>query len=372
MLLTKNKPTMKYFFAFALIAIVFASCSTDRDKIKKGEYKLIEVPSPSLKNALIDGKEIQKIGIYLPPSYTTTNKRYPVVYNLTGFTVHPGEFPPTGWIDSIMTRGYVEEMIFVEISGYNLFQGTMYANSSVTGNWEDFVTKDVIHYIDNHYRTIPERESRGIAGHSMGGGGCFNISLKHADKYAVAYPMSPAISVNDTLVDLMFNADTLLPFIDKLTNKLEGVDNSVFQQTLIHNIDTSNIDILWLLGYGMAFSENPGHPLRFDVPFYLNEDGNKEKNEEVYAAWQNGLSNIDAKLEKYEDNLLSYKHYSIDCGYYDEIVWLKAGVNHAMDLFEKKHIPFSAHWYDGDHVNRVADQMANRMMPIMSAYLEKE
>lgn len=130
-----------------------------------------ELPTPSLSDAVISPKETQKVDVYLPSSYNTSDKRYPVVYYLTGFTVHPGEVSPFQWIDSIMTNGYVEQMIFVQISGFNFYQGTMYANSPLTGNWEDFVTQDVIQFIDNNYRTLPERESRGIAGHSMGGGG---------------------------------------------------------------------------------------------------------------------------------------------------------------------------------------------------------
>lgn len=363
---------MKYLLHFTIIAFILLGCSTNNNQVKNGEYKLIEIPSPSLKNAIIDAKDTQIVGIYLPPSYHMSNKSYPVVYNLTGFTVHPGEFPPTQWIDSLMRHGFIEEMIFVEISGYNLFQGTMYANSSVTGNWEDFVTKDVIHYIDHTYRTIPHRESRGIAGHSMGGGGCFNISLKHADKYAVAYPMSPAIAMNDSLVDLMFDTDSTILLLDDLTQVLNGVENNDFQTVLSENIDTSNFNLLWLLGYGSAFSENIGHPLRFDMPYFIDENGNKKKDEEIYESWQNGFSNLDLKIEKYKNNLLSYRHYSIDCGYYDEIDFIRYGTKHAIDLFEKHNIPLSVHWYNGDHVNRVGEQMANRMMPIMSAYLMKE
>lgn len=363
---------MKYFLSLAVLIIAFASCTNQQTAKKKGTYKLIEIPSPSLSKALIDAKETQSVGIYLPPSYSSSTKHYPVVYNLTGFTVHPGEFPPTQWIDSLMVNGLIEEMIFVEISGFNLFQGTMYANSSITGNWEDFVTKDVIHYIDNHYRTIPQRKSRGISGHSMGGGGCFNISLKHADKYAVAYPMSPAISMIDSLVDLMFDNDSTIMLLNDLSKTMTEVSNERFQAELCKNIDTTNFDLLWLLGYGMAFSENPDQPLRFNVPYYFDKNGNRTKDQEVYEVWQNGLSNIEAKISRYKENLLSYRHYAIDCGYYDGIDFIKDGTKYAINAFQKNNIPLSTHWYDGDHVNRVAEQMSNRMMPIMSVYLEKE
>lgn len=363
---------MKYINGLFVLVTVLLLVGCNSNKVNNGEYKLVEVPSPSLKSAFIDAKETQKVGIYLPPSYNKSTKEYPVVYNLTGFTAHPGEYPPTVWIDSIMRNGLVEEMIYVEISGYNLFQGTMYANSTITGNWEDFVTKDVIHFIDNNYRTIPTREARGISGHSMGGGGCFNISLKHSDKFAVAYPMSPALAMNDSLVDLMFDQDTLFSYLDKLSLNLINVNSSDFQKVLTQLIDTSNIDLLWLLGYAYAFAEDLEKPLLFDLPYYIDENGEKIKKEEVYSKWQNGFGNLETKIIKHKNDLLNYRIYAIDCGYSDEIEFLKQGTRHAIDLFEANNIPISTHWYDGDHVNRVAEQMANRMMPLMSMYLQKE
>ena len=57
----------------------------------------------------------------------------------------------------------------------------MYSNSVTTGDWETFVAKDLVGYIDSHYRTLARRESRGLAGHSMGGYGTMRIGMKYPD-----------------------------------------------------------------------------------------------------------------------------------------------------------------------------------------------
>ena len=62
---------------------------------------------------------------------------------------------------------------------------------STTGDFEKFIAHDVVAYIDAHYRTIPERTSRGLVGHSMGGYGASRIGMKHPDVFGSLYIMSP-------------------------------------------------------------------------------------------------------------------------------------------------------------------------------------
>ena len=69
--------------------------------------------------------------------------------------------------------------------------GSMYSSSVTTGDFENFIAHDVVSYIDAHYRTIADRMSRGLVGHSMGGYGATRIGMKHADVFGSLYIMSP-------------------------------------------------------------------------------------------------------------------------------------------------------------------------------------
>jgi S-formylglutathione hydrolase FrmB len=60
----------------------------------------------------------------------------------------------------------------------------MYSNSPTTGDWEAYVTHDLVDYIDSHYRTIAGRDSRPLAGHSMDGYGTLRIGMKHPEVYS--------------------------------------------------------------------------------------------------------------------------------------------------------------------------------------------
>jgi len=92
-------------------------------------------------------------------------------------------------IDRAIAQGS-REMIVVMPDAYTIYRGSMYSNSVTTGDGEGFVTRDLVTYVDSHYRTIPGRASRDLAGHSMGGYGTIRIGMKHPDMFSSFYAMS--------------------------------------------------------------------------------------------------------------------------------------------------------------------------------------
>ena len=133
--------------------------------------------------------------VFLPPSYASDrNRRYPVVYALHGYSIGAEQWtqeihvPQT--IEGAFARG-AREMIVVLPDSKTVHNGSMYSSSVTTGDYETFIARDVVAYVDAHYRTIPRRESRGLVGHSMGGYGASRIGMKHSDVFGSLYIMSP-------------------------------------------------------------------------------------------------------------------------------------------------------------------------------------
>jgi enterochelin esterase-like enzyme len=111
--------------------------------------------------------------IFLPPAYNQNRtRRYPVVYALRGYSIgaeqwtHGIHVPQT--IEGAFGRG-ADQMIVVLPDAKTVHNGSMYSSSVTTGDFENYIARDVVSYIDAHYRTIASRESRGLVGHSMGG-----------------------------------------------------------------------------------------------------------------------------------------------------------------------------------------------------------
>ena len=104
-------------------------------------------------------------------------------------------------------------MIVVSPNAFNKYWGSFYTNSSVTGNWGDFIVEDLINYIDRNFRTLPQKESRGLAGHSMGGYGAMWLIMNNPSIFNEVYTLSghpefEGLYLDDNMIDAV-NAPSL-------------------------------------------------------------------------------------------------------------------------------------------------------------------
>src|SRR5579863_4377519 len=132
----------------------------------------IKVHGTSLEGNLEGDAVDRDVIVFLPPSYAKDkHRRYPVVYALHGYSIgaeqwtHEIHVPQT--IEGASAKGS-KEMIVVLPDSKTIYNGSMYSSSMTTGDFENFIAHDLVEYVDAHYRTIPERASRGLVGHSMG------------------------------------------------------------------------------------------------------------------------------------------------------------------------------------------------------------
>jgi hypothetical protein len=121
--------------------------------------------------------------IWLPPDYVTSSRRYPVVYWLHGRNnTESSDQYPVHYLAEAVEKGALPAMIMVFASGGSQ---TNYCDS-YDGKYlgETTVIKELIPYIDQHYRTIASRDGRSIQGMSMGGFGCMRLGLKYPDLFS--------------------------------------------------------------------------------------------------------------------------------------------------------------------------------------------
>jgi len=121
--------------------------------------------------------------IWLPPGYETSSHRYPVVYWLHGRNnTESSDQYPVHFLAAAIEKGMLPPMILVFASGGSQ---TNYCDS-YDGKYlgETTVIKELIPYMDQHYRTIASRDGRSIQGMSMGGFGCMRLGLKYPDLFS--------------------------------------------------------------------------------------------------------------------------------------------------------------------------------------------
>ena len=181
--------------AFKMMAQVQTEVPPLIPNAKPVAVERIKVHGMSLEGNLENDAVERDVLVFLPPSYGKEKKRrYPVIYALHGYSIgaeqwsHEIHVPQT--VEGAFAQG-VKEMIVVLPDSKTLYNGSMYSSSVTTGDFERFVSRDLVGYIDGHYRTIPTRLCRGLVGHSMGGYGATRIGMKHSDVFGSLYIMSP-------------------------------------------------------------------------------------------------------------------------------------------------------------------------------------
>jgi S-formylglutathione hydrolase FrmB len=129
--------------------------------------------------------------VILPAGYENSVRRYPVLYLLHGIGDHYD-----GWVKNTNLVEYARPypLIIVMPEGDKAW----YVNGTGPNSaWEDYVMKEVMPYVDSHYRTLQHGRMEAMAGLSMGGYGALLLGLKHRDLFSVAASMSGALDVTD-------------------------------------------------------------------------------------------------------------------------------------------------------------------------------
>ncbi len=307
----------------------------------------IKVHGAALEGNLEGNAVDRDVFVFLPPSYANEkSRRYPVVYALHGYSIgaeqwsHEIHVPQT--IEGAFAEG-AKEMIVVLPDSKTVHNGSMYSSSVTTGDFEQFIAHDLVAYIDSHYRTFPNRENRGLVGHSMGGYGATRIGMKHADVFGSLYVMSPCCLSPRP-------ARPANPEIEKALEAVKTPEDSAKLQFFARA----------QLASAAAWSPDPKNP-----PLYLDlPTKNGEPQPDVLAKW--AANSPLAFIDQYINNLRRYRAIAIDVGDQDG---LRVDTQKLHDVLDKYTIENSFQLYSGTHTSKVADRFQNHVMPFFSKNL---
>jgi enterochelin esterase-like enzyme len=307
----------------------------------------IKVHAPTIEGNLEGDSADRDVLVVLPPSYATdARRRYPVLYALHGYSIGAEQWvkeihvPQT--IEGAFAKG-AREMIVVFPDSRTVHNGSMYSSSVTTGDFETFIARDLVRYIDTHYRTIPDRLSRGLAGHSMGGYGTARIGMKHPDMFGAIYMMSPCC----------LSARTAGPVDPQAAAALEAVKSPAESASLpfLQRVQ---------LASAAAWSPDPKNPpLYLDLP---TKGGVAQP--EVLAKWAANAPL--AFVDQYEGNLRQYRAIAMDVGDQDGLRIDAAKLHETMDRYG---IANSFEIYPGTHVSNVAFRFQDHVIPFFSEHL---
>ncbi|HYG20924.1 MAG TPA: alpha/beta hydrolase-fold protein [Ohtaekwangia sp.] len=350
-----------------LLTLLLPALCTTAQSIPEGRLLDHNFTAPSITGNKGGEDSIRRISIYLPPGYDETVHRYPTIYLLHGFA-DDDHFMSRylglkQLMDQAIASGQIRPVILVLPNSNTRFKGSFYANSAVTGNWADFIGKDVVQYTDRNFRTIADKNGRGLAGHSMGGTGVLRIAMLYADVFGAAYALSPGALHLAKEFNLDNPAFKRIAAAKTSADIFVGFDNPE---------NTDNTTFFTVLFTALARTYSPDEksmPLQAQFPVTY-DDNVMTIHQDVVRQWEaNFPINM---IPNYVTALQSLNALKIDWGRNDQFPHIPATCRAFSEKLETYNIKHFAEEYLGDHVNKlggVEGRIYTDMLPFFQHHL---
>jgi S-formylglutathione hydrolase FrmB len=273
----------------------------------------------------------RRVSVYLPAGYEANDqKRYPVVYYLHGFTWNDSLiFNQDGMkklLDEAIAAKQIRPIIMVVPNEQTRFGGSWYANSTTNGPWADFTARELVQFIDKNFRTLARPGSRGLAGHSMGGGGTLRLALQYPGIWAAVYALSPAL-------------------VGPHPSYLPGPGLPVALQATTST--QLNHQALSTVAVSRAYSPNPKNlPFGADLPGSLGADS-LARRDAALARWVAATPTY--LLPTHTASLRQLRGLAFDWGAQDEVRHIPSTCHVFDQWLSAFTIPHTAQEYEGTH-----------------------
>lgn len=324
-------------------------------KNDKGELYIYSYTSSVLKNNPLGDPYERDFPIYFPPSYETSEKKYPVVFFIVGFTGTGFSHLNRSFMvetiqdrfDRLIKEKKMKEMIVVMPDCITKFGGSQYINSTATGRYEDYITKELVPFVDKNFRTIPYAHSRAICGKSSGGYGAMILSMKNPDIFGLM-----CSTAGDAYFEYCYKNDfgSFITDIERYGKGDKGVVNFIKNELNYTQPKPKSFhNICNMLGMASCYSPNPKNlktkGYGFDIPIDLSTG---ELRNDVFNKW---LKHDSVYLvSKYKNNLKKLKLIFIDAGKSDEFA-LNIGARIFSERLAKNGIKHFHEEFNGGHFN---------------------
>ena len=345
--------------------------SLKRPVAPPGTLLLLEHTSKILKGNPLKDPHVRKLGVWLPPQYRETKQRFPVLYDLVGYT--GSGLSHMGWkafsenvperVARLIYEKKMGPVIVVFPDCFTALGGNQYINSSAIGRYADYLTREIVPFVDREFRTLASREHRGCFGKSSGGYG----SIVHAMKYPQTWG-AVADHSGDAYFDFVYwhdwpNTLNLLAKYRARKRKAgacdaraeanarglrEGVDDGRIKRFLAalwkrDKLSGAEVHALMNLCMAATYDPDPRVPNGFRVPFNL------ESGEVIARRWARWRANDPINMvARYKAGLKTLRGIYVDCGWHDQY-HIQYGSRLLSARLAAAGVPHAYEEFDGDH-----------------------
>jgi len=279
----------------------------------EGRVVIEDVEHETLKENPLGDPPRRSIPIYLPPGYERSGRRYPVIYWIHGWggtglretNVNPWQPSLPELIDRVIAEG-APPALLVMADVFTTYGHSQCLNSTATGRYEDAV-KELVAYVDTHYRTMASRNHRAVNGKSSGGYSALMLGMRNPGLFGAVASHSGDIYFEACYkVDFWRAVDTI--------RRHGGLESYLADwRKAPKKTDELVRPMVTVVAMAMAYSPNPESAHGFDLPFDL------ETGEVIQAVWDRWLQWDPVTLvERHADDLRAMRLIYVECGARDQ------------------------------------------------------
>ncbi len=315
--------------------------------------------SQSFDGNLIGVSSQRPVQVYLPDGYDDSGLRYPVLYALHGFFEREDalfeKLDFDHYLDVAIQEGRMPPVIVVVSDFSTKPAGSFYTNSPVTGNWVTFISDELVAAVDDKYRTIADRSSRGIFGYHVGGYGAIRIASRHPDVFGSVYALHPVATGLGHVRRTLPNWQTL------------------FDATSMDDFEGDWVSGIFTAMYQAHLPEPDNPPLYF-TPYVEKVDGEFVTIPEVYALFESRFY-LEMEIPTYAEALKSLNGFKFDWGRHDPNQDHIVSNEHYTRKLRQYGIPHEAEEHNGGWDDRhfvPGGRLDTDLFPFFQAHLKTE
>ncbi len=338
----------------------------------EGTVVILEHVSRVLRGNPLRDPHVRKLAVWLPPEYDGAGgRRFPTLWDLVGFNgtgaSHLNWKPFSENLGERAARLVFERKmppaILVLPDCFTALGGNQYVNSSALGRYADYLTKELVPFVDREFRTLASRDHRGCFGKSSGGYGAIVHGMKYPGTWGAIADHS-----GDAYFDFVYRCDwpnTLNELAKHRAAKQKpgafdaakragaeglarGFDDGRVKRFLAavwKKPKLSHSESLAMMNLCMAatYDPSPRAPLGFRLPFNL------ESGELIPENWAKWLAHDPIHMApKHAKALRSLRGIYIDCGWRDQY-HIHYGTRILVARLAELRIPHRYEEFDDDH-----------------------
>ncbi|WP_433607465.1 alpha/beta hydrolase [Dactylosporangium sp. CA-139114] len=281
-----------------------------------GRFEELVLDSAVLRGNPLGDPHERPLLVYLPPGYDEDeSRRYPAVYVGQGYTGHLGMWwnrpafrqPYPELMDAMFARGEAPPAIVVFFDAWTALGGSQFLDSPATGRYHTYLCEEVVPFVDGRFRTLADRDHRGISGKSSGGYGAIVTAMLRPDLFGAL-----ATHAGDALFEVS-NQLAFPRLARQLRDQYGGSYDTFLREFRERSIPRDgDIELLELYAYAAAYSADEDGTVR--MPF----DANGALIAPVWQRWLDRDPVVMAAKPQYAEALRSMRGIWIDAGRRDE------------------------------------------------------